>query len=129
MTDLFQALRTKYLSSGLSGKISDLYNTEAPANAVYPYGVMQLVSTIPDNLASDKFYIENSLIQFNLFDNSETMGELLEAYTSLLAAFDFADLIFTNSSAKSCVRISTMQTKIEGVWQINIVYRIRSEPT
>ena len=49
MQDLFTAIYTHFTEdSDLAGSVSDLYNTEAPQNAVFPYIVFSLVSDTED---------------------------------------------------------------------------------
>lgn len=103
----------------------ELYNTEAPANAEFPFTVMQLVSGVTDDFASNKAFTENLLIQFNLFDKSPLMDDLLRVYTALIAAFDFVDLTVAGTTHLSCVRENVLSTRVDGVWQINVTYRIK----
>ncbi len=103
----------------------ELYNTEAADDAEFPYTVIQLVSGVTDDFASGKAFTENLVIQFNLFDKSSSMNALLRIYTALIAAFDFVTLTVTGTTNLSCVREGTLSTRVEGVWMMNVIYRIK----
>lgn len=123
---LFNAIYKEYSISALQGIITDLYNTEAPDKAVYPYATFQAVSATPENFASDKKFLETYLMQFSLFDKAATQDTILLAYSHLVASFDFAELIVSPYTMISCVREGTTRARIESeVWQINVLYRIK----
>lgn len=126
---LFEAIFNRYLASTLKDSLTALYNTEAPANAVYPYGVFALPSDAPDSFASNKMFVENCLLQFNLYDNEPLVTRLLQAYTALKAAFDFAPLAVTDYTTLSCVREGTVRSKVEKIWQFNVIYRVKLKVT
>jgi len=124
---LFEAIYTLYKEVSSTDKLTELYNTEADAAAKYPYGTFQLISDVPDNFASNKNYVENCLVQFNLFDKQPDCRRLLACYKVLTTCFDFAALSIEGFTALSCVREGTIQTRVEGVWQINVSYRIKAK--
>lgn len=124
---LFNAVRTRYKGIAPAAQLTEIYNTEADAKVEYPYGVFQLITGAPEAFASNKAYLENSLIQFNLFDKHPDSARLLAAYTALTKRFDFAALSIVGFTALSCVRGPTIQTKVDGVWQINVSYRIEAK--
>lgn len=132
MIELWEAINNWYKSdvaavfrAALTG---GLHNLEAPQDVSFPYGTFQLVSAVPDHFASNKNYIENCLIQFNLFSNKRTERELLDIYDKLISCFDFLVLTITNYTTRSCVREDTVSLRIEKVWQINVTYRLFLEP-
>ena len=98
-----------------------LYLVEAPEDAVFPYVVVQLVNSKTSEFASGKAFTDDSLVQFNLFDKGPDCADLMIAYGILATTFDFAEL----EGALSCIRENTMQTYVDGVWQINVTYRIK----
>ena len=126
MKALFEAIRSAYLDSGMTDYLTDLYLTQAPVRSVFPYGVMQLVSGMANDHATSKHFTEDRLVQFNLFDDAPSMSRLLEVYAELIATFDFAALVVAGTTALSCVRESTLQTRVEDVWMINVLYRIKT---
>ncbi len=125
MKALFDAVFAHYNATGLVLAVP-LHNTEAPAKTEFPYAVVQLVSGTPVEFASAEHYTESWLIQFNLFDNQPDMSALLEAYATLVSAFDFAALTIAGHTFLSCVRAGTLQTMVEKVWQLNVSYRVKA---
>lgn len=135
MIELWQGIDTYFTSNIDTATLrtlltSGLYNTQAPEDVTYPYGVFQVVSIVPDNHASGKRYVENCLIQFNLFSDKPSMADLLTIYDELVLQFDFcANLSVSNYTVLSVVREGGDQpSKIEEVWQVNINYRIKLRP-
>jgi len=126
MKALFEAIRSHYNDSAVSELSTGMYLTQAPAESVFPYVVTQLVSGVADDFASGSAFSENSLVQFNLFDDAPSMSRLLEIYAALRTAFDFAALTVVGTTALSCVWEAVLQTKIEEVWMINVLYRTKT---
>lgn len=127
MTALYTAIRDAYLASTLATTplISDLWLIEAPDNAVWPYAVVQLVNGNTDEFASNKKFSENILMQFNLFSKTSDAAEILGIFAGLILCYDFAALTVGGYDLIGCVRESTMQTRVNKVWQITVTYRIR----
>ena len=132
MIELWQAVDSFFQSASAAtfraALRGGLHNLEAPQGVTFPFGTFQLISAVPDHFASNKNFIENCLVQFNLFSKKRTMAELLDIYDKLISCFDFLALIITNYTTKSCVRESTVSMRIEKVWQMNVAYRIFLEP-
>lgn len=105
-----------------------LHNFEAPQDVKFPYAVFQLLNNVPTHHASNKNFVEESLIQFNLFSKKSSPVELLQLYDLLVSCFDFASLSVDGYQFLHCVRGDNMQLRIENVWQMNVVYRIWLEP-
>ena len=123
MKALFDAIFAHFETSGPS---LPLFNTEASAGTEFPYAVVQLVSGVADDFASDEHYTENWLVQFNLFDKSGDMSALLGLFATLITAFDFAALTIAGYTFLDCVRQSVLQMRVEEVWQLNVTYRIKA---
>jgi len=133
MIELWEAISTFYKSAAAAdfraALTGGLHDAEASRGVIFPYGTFQLVSAVPDHFASNKNYVENCLIQFNLFSNKRTKRELLNICDKLIACFDFLALIITNYTTRSCVREGVITLpRVEKVWQINITYRLLLEP-
>lgn len=128
MKALFNAVFVHYNASSASNLLTKLYNTEADADAEFPYAVAQLVVGSPKEFASGQHFTEDWLLQFNLFDDAANMSALLDAYAAIVAAFDFGALTIAGYTFLSCVRPpgSTLQGKDEGVWRITVQYRIKA---
>lgn len=122
MTDLFTAIYTRYLAMPLASPLTALHNTQAPEDAVFPYGVFSLISDVPDWTFSEK--LENCLIQFNLFSNTVDATEICVLFELLKTAFDFHDLTIANYETVSMVRENSILTRVENVWQYNVLYRV-----
>lgn len=125
MKALFDAVFSHFEDAGLP---LPLFNTEAPAETEFPYAVLQLVVGSPEDFASGKHFTESWPVQFNLFDDASDMSSLLETYAALTTAFDFAALTLEGYTFLSCMRPpgSTLQTRVDGVWQINVTYDIKA---
>jgi len=127
MNTLFTAIYTAYLASGLPvGGLTGLYNTEAPAGAVFPYGVFSLISKVPDGTFTEDF--ENCLIQFSLFsDNKTSPVEVCALYELLKTTFDEVDLDYVGYKSVSLVRVIDMLTREDNVWFYMVQYRFLLE--
>lgn len=122
MIDLFYAIYIKYQGSPLASELTGFYNTQADKNAVYPYGVFQLISAVPDWTFTEE--MENCLVQINLFSDTVDAEEICSLYKTLKTAFDFSDLDIVNYEMISIVRENSILTRVEKVWQYNVTYRI-----
>lgn len=122
MTDLFNALYTRYLAASLSGSLSALHNTIAPEKAVFPYGVFSLISNVPDWTFTEN--TENCLVQFNLFSDTVDATQICALFELLKTAFDFLDLTIANYETVSMIRENAILTRVENVWQYNVLYRV-----
>jgi hypothetical protein len=121
MTDLFTAIITRYEAVSLSASLTGLYNTQAPQDVTFPYGVFQLISDTPDWTFSENF--ENILLQFNLFSDTSDPVEICDLFELLKTAFDFLELSVANYETVSMIRENANLTR-DGYWQYNVTYRI-----
>lgn len=125
MKTLFQAIASKFAGSALSTALGGrLYNTVAPQGAAFPYAVFLLVAGTPDWTFTEAQ--EESLIQFSLFDKSEGVGPVCDAYELLTALFDDCKLSVTGWTHLYMHRQSQQLVKDEedpGVWHYIIEYR------
>lgn len=125
MKELFLAIYNRAIDEGKFG-LTALYNTEAPAAAVFPYGVFGLVSNVPDWTFAENF--EDCLLQFSLYSDKMLATEVLEAAALLEDAFDFHDLaIGVSYTTISLVQETSNLLKVEGVWLYNVSYRLLVE--
>ena len=104
MTDLFAAIMIRYADEAvlLSDSLTALYNTLAPQDAVFPYGVFSLISDVPEWTFSEN--LENILLQFNIFSDTSDPVEICALYELLKTAFDFFDLPIANYETVSMIR-------------------------
>lgn len=126
ISQLNTAIRDAYLASTLATTplIQGLWNTEAPANAVWPYATVQLVNAKTDEFATVNQFTEDVLIQFNLFSKTSDSAEILGVFAGLILCYDFAALTVGGYTTLGCVRENIMQTRDEKVWMINVTFRI-----
>jgi len=128
MNDLFAAVITHYDADPLAESLTGMYNTEAPQEAVFPYGVFSLVSDVPDWTFSENF--ENCLLQFNIFSDKISPVEICALYDLLKGdvgvgtGFDFLDLPITDYEAISLIRENAILLRVEQIWQYTVTYRI-----
>jgi hypothetical protein len=122
MKTLFQAIYAQYLSKPLASALTDLYNTEAPPEAIFPYGVFQLISDVAEGTYTED--MENCLVQFNLYSDKSSCSDVCDHFELLKAAFDEVDLTITGYTPISMVREPSSLLKVEDVWQYNVTYRI-----
>lgn len=123
MKTVFEAIYTRYENTALAVKLTELYNTEASSNAVFPYGVFSLPSNVPgDGEFSEDW--ENCLVQFNLFSKETLSTEVCEVFEALKVAFDFHDLVVIGYEIISLVREVANMIRVEKIWQFNITYRL-----
>jgi len=122
MTDLFAAIMTRYAAVPLSASLTGgLWNTQAPQDVVFPYGVFQLISDVPDWTFGENF--ENVLIQFNLFSDTSDPMQICALFELLKTAFDFLELSVANYETVSMIRENAILT-CNDYWQYNVTYRI-----
>jgi len=122
MTDLFAAIMVRYGAVALSSSLTGLWNTQAPQDAAFPYGVFQLISDVPDWTFSEN--TEDCLLQFNLFSDESSPAGICGLFELLKTAFDFHELEVNNYETIYMSRESAILTRIEGIWQYNVTYRI-----
>jgi len=131
MNEVFTAIHDHFEEDPLATSathLTELYDTEAPADAVFPYGVVSIISDVPEFTFTEDF--EDCLIQFNLFSKKSSGKEigvlfnLLKGDKDLGQGFDYHDLVFMdNFQPVSLVREQAVRTRIEKVWQYNVLYR------
>ena len=123
MTDLFTAIITHYADASLKDSLTGgLWCTLAPQETAFPFGVFSIISNVPDWTFSEN--MENILLQFNLFSDTSNPVQICALFTLLKTAFDFVDLDIDNYETISLVRENSILTRIEGIWQYNVTYRI-----
>ncbi len=122
MTDLFNAIYTYHLTTALASSLEALHNTLAPEDAVFPDGTFSLISDVPEWTFTEN--LENCLIQFNLFSKTVDATEICALFELLKTAFDFHDLTIANYVTIYMFRENAILTRIEKVWQYNVLYRV-----
>lgn len=122
MTDLFNAIYNYYLTTSLASSLSALYNTQAPENAIFPYGVMALINNAEDWTFTEE--MEDCLVQIDLYSSTEDAVEVCNLFELLKMAFDFHDLSVTNYVTISLTREAANLVREEYIWHYSITYHI-----
>jgi len=127
MKTLFESIYSRFADdTDLFGSVTDMYNTEAPPNAVFPYIVFSLVSDVQD-FDSDSV-LEDALIQFNIFSDEPSSSEACDIFEYLKGitvegtGYDFYELTIDNYTTLVLKRDTALLIKIEKVWQYNVTY-------
>lgn len=121
MKVLFEAIYNRWLSEGKLG-LTQLYNTEACADAVFPYGVFT-TNIVPDDLEFDEEG-ESCLIMFVLFSKETLATEVCEAFEALKSAFDKHDLAVAGYEPISLTREPANMLRVEKIWQYSVTYSL-----
>ena len=122
MQVLFTGLYNKYLSNAaLKAAITGFYFTEAPQDAVMPYVVYHLVSNVADWTYTED--MENSLIQFSIFDDHSSSTTINDIYEKLTALFDWCVLTVEGYSHIYMKREFNILTRGNDIWKYVIQYR------
>lgn len=127
MKVLFQGLYSLFAPAGtkpalyndLSGKF---YNTEAPQNTNYPYGVMHLIANDYDWTFTEN--LEEFLVQMTLYDDNSSPDNITDYYENLKVLYDWATPIITGYQLTWMVREFSELLRLDDVWQYIIQYRI-----
>lgn len=122
MKVLFEAIYDHFTSEGKLG-LTELYNTEAPADATFPYGVISFSDIMPGR---GEFGIdwEDCLIHFNLFSETTLATEVCVVFEALKLAFDHYDLTPTGYTPITMERESANVFRVEKIWQYGVTYRL-----
>jgi len=128
MKDLFEAIFTRFTEDAdLFGSVTGMYNTEAPANAAFPYIVFSLVSDVQD-FDSDSI-LEDTLIQFNIFSDESSSSEVCDIFEYLKGitvegtGYDFYELAIDNYTTLILKRETAQLFQVEKIWQYNVTYQ------
>ena len=122
MKELFTGIYSKYNGNeALKAAITGFYFTEAPQDAAMPYVVYNLVSNVPDWTYTED--MENSLIQFSIFDDHSSSTTINDIYEKLTALFDWCVLTIEGYSHIYMKREFNILTRGNDIWKCVIQYR------
>ena len=122
---LFTAIYSRYAESSLASLLSGMYHTQAPADAVFPFVTLSLISQRPEWTFTENF--ENCLIQFSLFNDESSPSDAGDEVKLLKELYDFFDLLITYFLTVKFVRETVHMLHIDKVWQHVVTYRILIE--
>lgn len=119
MTGLYNKLKTtNTLNTALGTRF---YHTLAPEGTSYPCMTYSIVSAT-QNDTFDK-YIENVLLQFNLYSILASPIESHTNYGYLTTLLDYASLTVAGYSHIYCIREWSQLLKLDEYWQYAVQYR------
>jgi hypothetical protein len=135
MQALFKGIYAQFASTSTGGYKAfyndvngQLYFTEAPSSATFPYAVYFLVGESHDwQFQTD--YVDAD-IQFNLFSSSEEATQITNMYEDLKATFDDCVLTCTGYSHVYMIRnfaqLMKFPTEIpdKSIWQYSVEYNV-----
>ncbi len=131
MKKLFEAIYSKFeADANLLAAVTDLYNTEAKPNAVFPYIVFTLIVNTIDIDSSQNW--EDYVLQFNIFDDSASpeticdIYELLKGDTGAGTGFDYFDLSIEDYTTVIMQRDNSRLLRVDKIWQYNVMYNVRT---
>ena len=123
MQVLFTGLWNKYNgNAALKAVVSGLYLTEAPQGTTYPYIVYSLVSNVADWTYTEN--MENSLIQFSIFDDHNSSATILDIFEKLKTCFDWTVLTVAGYNSIYCKREFNILTRDNDIWKMDVQYHI-----
>lgn len=100
MKELFNGIYAQFTAE-VEGA-TDLYNTDAPATAVFPYVVMRLVTGSSGGTFTED--TEEDLIQFNIYDDDPSSETVCDIWQSISDAFNEQDITIVNFEVISLSR-------------------------
>ncbi|MFA6100452.1 MAG: DUF3168 domain-containing protein [Patescibacteria group bacterium] len=109
LTAIFSKLSGSNFSNDVGGRI---FVDQAPANAEFPYAVINIVSDVPENVFAKLG--ESVMVQFSLFSTSTSLVEITGMFNDLKALFDDCSLTITGYTLSWCRR-SNLTTMAEDI--------------
>lgn len=123
MQVLFEGIWNKYNgNAALKAVVTGMYFTEAPQGTAYPYIVYHKISGVPGYTYTED--MENIIIQFNIFDNNNSVITINDIYTKLTALYDWTTLTVSGYSSIYCKRELDKLEKNDGIWNYFLQYRL-----
>lgn len=133
MKVLFDAIMTKYNASTAlkAANTGGLHREVAPQNARLPYTVMHQISGKPRDTFTE--FIENYIIQFNIYDSTASDDSVDDIFTKLTAAFDYCTLTISGYTHVIMRRVLNQsffnEDEASRVWQYVVQYEIEMQKT
>jgi len=122
MQVLFQGIWNKFNgNAALKAAVTGMYLTEAPQTAVMPYIVYHLISNVADWTYTED--MENSLIQFSIYDNNSSSVNILSIFEKLKTCYDWVVLTVTGYSSIYVKREFNILTRENSIWKMDVQFR------
>jgi len=123
MQVLFTGIWNKYNgNAALKAVVSGMYLTEVPQGTAYPYIVYHKISGVADYTYTED--MENVIIQFNIYDDSNSSTTINDIYTKLTALYDWCSLTVSGWNSIYMKRELDNLTKENGIWNYFVQYRL-----
>jgi hypothetical protein len=125
---IFSAIKTKYDNATTlkAAMVGGMYLIEYPQQSEeidhYPYCVIVPVSSVAEYTFTEK--ADNNLIQFSIWDNSDSISTISDVKELFVAAFDFAVLTVTGYNHICMMREYTEIFREDEYWHCVIMYRL-----
>lgn len=125
---IFSAIKTKYDNATAlkTAMVGGMYLIEYPQQSEeidhYPYCVIVPVSSVAEYTFTEK--ADNNLIQFSIWDNSDSISTISDVKELFVAAFDFAVLTVTGYNHICMMREYTEIFREDEYWHCVITYRL-----
>jgi hypothetical protein len=135
MKELSKAIIDKYKSSTSSGSLyasltGGLWNSEAPDDTPYPYGVFYTIDNTTSHVQEGEFThykYEECVIQFSIYDDDTSVTTIEDVYDKLTDLYDQANLSLTSYTTVDFKRefshLDKMITETDRYWQYVVQYR------
>ena len=131
MKALMQAIWTKFnagsdFKTAISGR---LYNNEAPQNPTFPYATYHLIDNNPE-FEMGSVTNEDFSVQFSIFDDDSSAGDIGDLFENLKSLFDDAVLSvsgYNNIEFERDTTIGPVRDKVYKTWAYHVDYNIYLE--
>ena len=122
MEVLYKGIWNKFDNNAdLKAAVTGLYFTEAPQGTAYPYIVYNLVSNVGDWTYTES--MENSLIQFSIFDDHSSSVTINDIYEKLKTCYDWEVLTVTGYNFIYIKREFSNLTRMNDIWNYAVQFR------
>jgi hypothetical protein len=126
MKSLFEAIINKFNATphntfymAIGGQLA---LAQAPQSWKMPYSVFSLPSNVPEYTFTDT--IENPVIQFSVFDDSQSSLVVCNAYDYLTTLFDDCRLSISGGTCHLMERMFSQLLKDPDYWHYIVQYRL-----
>ena len=123
MQVLLQGIWNKFNgNASLKAVVTGMYFSEAPQGTVYPYIVYHKISGVPDYTYTED--MEGTIIQFNIFDDSNSSTTINDIYTKLINLYDWCNLTIIGWNSIYVKRELDSLIKQDNIWNYMASYRL-----
>jgi hypothetical protein len=135
LKQLSKAIIDKYKASTSSGSLyasltGGLWNSEAPDDTPYPYGVFYTIDRTPKHVQEGEFThykYEECVIQFSIYEDGNAVENIEDVYDKLTALYDETKLTLSSyvtvNFTREFDRLDKLGTESDKYWQYVIQYR------